>query len=426
MAESSRASQALNNAAQQAISRCLQLASCTEEPGRITRRFLTEPVHQAHQLVRQWMNQAGMRSWVDAAGNVIGVQGDHETQQGWGKRTILIGSHLDTVPNAGAYDGVLGVMIGLAVAQRFQNEQLPVSITVVGFSEEEGVRFAQPYLGSAALAGTFPPAWLGLTDSSGQTVAEVIRAFGLPSEKIPEAAISHDRVCVYVEPHIEQGPILAAKNLAVGAVTSIIGQTRLLVRFTGEAGHAGTTPMEYRRDALVAAAQWTLEVQQMGRSIAGLRATVGRLNVSPNATNVIPAEVTMSLDLRHAEDALRLECVERLLETALAIAERSQMCFEILQRSDSRSVAAATAMVQQLVGAMQDEGQAVWEMTSGAGHDAVIMGERFPMAMLFIRHPGGISHHPDEHVEVADVQVAIDVLTRFIQRIAILESGATS
>ncbi len=278
----------MNNAAQQAIYRCLRLAECTEEPGRITRRFLTPPFREVHELIQQWMQDAGMRSWIDAAGNLIGVQGDQMTKQGWTKPTILIGSHLDTVPNAGAYDGILGVMIGLAVAERFQNIDLPVSISVVGFSEEEGVRFAQPYLGSAALAGHFPSHWLSLRDQVGKTVDEVLRDFGLSSELISAAAIPVDKVRAYVEPHLEQGPLLESKRLPVGVVTSIIGQTRLLVRFKGEAGHAGTTPMNMRRDALVAAAEWTVQVHRLGQSVADLRATVGRLNVSPNASNVIP------------------------------------------------------------------------------------------------------------------------------------------
>ncbi len=366
-----------------------------------------------------------MRSWIDAAGNLIGVQGDQSASRGWNKPTILIGSHLDTVPSAGAYDGILGVMIGLAVAERFQSSDLPVSISVVGFSEEEGVRFAQPYLGSAALAGSFQPHWLTLQDQAGQTVDDVLREFGLLPELIPAAAIPADKVRVYVEPHLEQGPVLEAKRLPVGVVTSIIGQTRLLVRFKGEAGHAGTTPMNMRRDALVAAAEWTVQIHRLGRSIADLRATVGRLNVSPNASNVIPAEVTMSLDLRHADDPTRLSSVEQLLQQAIQIGQQANVEFEILQRTDSRSVHAAPQMVQCLSQSIIEAGYEPMQMTSGAGHDAVMMGERFPMTMLFIRHPGGISHHPDERVDVEDVQVAIDVLSRFVQRIALSESGVT-
>lgn len=371
------------------------------------------------------MHDAGMRTWVDAVGNLIGVQGDHALSERWSKPTILIGSHLDTVPNAGAYDGILGVMIGLAVAEHYRDQDLPISISVVGFSEEEGVRFAQPYLGSAAMAGSFPPQWLQLQDQAGESVAEVIRQFGLSPESIALAAMPVDKVRAYIEPHLEQGPVLESKGLPVAVVTSIIGQTRLLVRFKGEAGHAGTTPMNLRRDALVSAAEWTVQVNRMGRSVADLRATVGRLNVTPNASNVIPAEVTLSLDLRHADDALRLSSVEQLLQQAVQISQDENVEFEVLQRSDSCSVKAAASMVASLTDSIVDGGLEPLAMTSGAGHDAVVMGQRFPMAMLFIRHPGGISHHPDERVNVEDVQVAIDVLTRFVKRLALTESRVT-
>jgi len=371
------------------------------------------------------MNAAGMRTRIDAAGNLIGSLSSPDKKNASPPKRFLLGSHLDTVPNAGAYDGILGVMIGLAVAEHFASltTALPFSIDVIGFSEEEGVRYAQPYLGSRSIAGSFDTSWLERVDEQGVSMREAIQAFGLDPNDIPTAAISPTEVIGFVEAHIEQGPVLERLDHAVGIVTSIVGQSRLTVEFKGEAGHAGTMPMMPRRDALVGASRLVGQVRDTGCGIEGLRATVGRMMVSPNASNVIPAAVELSLDVRHASDAVRLQAVDDLIAAGQRIAAEDDLRFMILHRSDSPSVAVSPRLESLLIRSVEAMGIHNTRLPSGAGHDAVVMGQRFPMAMLFIRHPDGISHHPDERVDVADVAVAIDVLIDFITRLAAEEAA---
>ena len=378
-------------------------------------------MREVHAIIRHWMSESGIESRVDAAGNLIGrlsANAPSISAQLPIRRVLMIGSHLDTVPNAGAFDGILGVMIGLAVAESFNERSLPFAIDVVGFSEEEGVRYAQPYLGSRAIAGTFDSTWLDRVDEAGIPMKTAILEFGLDPEKISAAAIQPQTIIGFIETHIEQGPVLERLGKPVGVVTSIVGQSRLVVCFEGEAGHAGTMPMFPRRDALVTAARWIQQVKQTGCSIEGLRATVGRVQVSPNASNVIPAYVELSLDVRHPSDAVRIKAVEDLVDAATGFAIEDDLRFTVLQRSDSPSVAVSPRLESLLAECVESKGIEVVRLPSGAGHDAVVMGQCFPMSMLFIRHPKGISHHPDEYVDVEDVGVAIEVLIEFVDRLA--------
>jgi allantoate deiminase len=385
-------------------------------------------MNAVHALLRRWMEAANMSVRIDHAGNLIGRRAasssiTHNATANEPK-VLLIGSHLDTVPNAGKFDGILGVLIGLAVVEATRELALPFAIDVIGFSEEEGVRYALPYIGSRALAGVFEAAWLDRQDENGISLREAIIAFGLDPDLIPQAAYATDHVLGFVEAHIEQGPVLERAGLPVAAVTSIVGQSRLVVRFGGEAGHAGTMPMELRRDALVGAAKWIQAVQSTGLDTEGLRATVGRISAFPNASNVVPDRVDLSLDVRHALNSTRLAAIDRLLQTGRHIADADGLTFEVIQRGDSDSVNVCPRLESLLSdciaarGAVPNEGGGPLRMASGAGHDAVIMGSRFPMAMLFIRHPGGISHHPDERVDHADVEIAIEVLVDFIKHLA--------
>jgi len=353
---------------------------------------------------------------VDASGKAEKAGTDSESS------VLIIGSHLDTVPNAGKYDGILGVMLGLAIVERLGERSLPFAIDVIGFSEEEGVRYATPYLGSRGAAGNFDSTWLGLFDPSGVSMREAMIGFGLNPTEIDLAAYSPENVIGFLEPHIEQGPVLERAGLPVGIVSQIVGQSRLVLHFRGEAGHAGTTPMSPRRDALVPAARLIAAVQETGRRNEGMRATVGQVVVHPNASNVIPAEVSLSIDLRHGNNSIRLQAVDELVRLAASFASDDGVDFGVTRRNHTESVSVSPRMTSSLCGAVRDAGIRPLEMVSGAGHDAVVMASRFPVSMLFLRHPGGISHHPDERVNVDDVAVAIDVLEKFISRLAIEET----
>jgi allantoate deiminase len=385
----------------------------SEEPGCITRRFLTPPVNEVHALLRARMESLGMTVRTDAAGNLRGLwqpQGAH------GKRLIL-GSHIDTVPNAGAYDGVLGVALALEWLQIAQELNLPLSIEVIAFSEEEGVRFGVPFIGSRAVAGRFDPALLVLKDRDGVTLADAIRDFGLDPDKIDDAALDAD-VLGFMEIHIEQGPVLESEGLSVAAVSGIVGQTRLSVEFTGHANHAGTTPMNLRHDALAGAAEWISAVEALAQKTDGLIATVGKIGAEPNAANVIAGAVRVSLDVRHADDRARRGAVESILAQAQAIALKRRLALESTHQMDQPAVPMDEWLTACLVDAIAAVGMQEKRMTSGAGHDAMVMAARIPAAMLFLRSPGGISHHPDEAVREEDVEATLKVGHGFLERLA--------
>lgn len=374
------------------IHRCLTLARSTEEPGHITRTFLSPPMCQVHHNVRRWMEEAGMRVSVDAVGNIRGVYGT-------GPR-LMIGSHLDTVPHAGPFDGILGVMIGIGLVEQGP----PFSIEVVGFSEEEGVRFRVPFIGSRAVAGD---------PVMDEAVLEAIRAFDLDPAEIPGAEMD-EAVKGYLEFHIEQGPVLDERNLALGVVEEIVGQIRADVEFQGKAGHAGATPMTGRGDALAAAAEWIAVVEKTALE-QGVVATVGRLEVQPGAVNVIPGFARATLDLRHKSATKMMAAVELLQRSAEEIAKRRKIGGWWELRSTQAPVQMDRVMTSVLASAVRAAGHQPFRLPSGAGHDAMILARRVPAAMLFLRSPGGISHHPDERVAEEDVEAALAVGKRFLE-----------
>ena len=399
--------------AQRAIAECRTIAAMSEEPGRTTRRFLTPPMHDVHAHLRVRMEAMGMNVAIDAVGNLRGQWRPASA----GSQRILLGSHIDTVPNAGAFDGVLGVTVALEFVAIAQELDLPLAIEVIAFSEEEGVRYGVPYFGSRAVAGRFDKALLNLTDPEGITVESAVRSFGLNPDFIDEAAVNDDAAC-FVEIHIEQGPLLEAESLRVAAVTSIVGQSRLSLTFTGHANHAGTTPMHLRRDALAAAAEWIGAVEAIAQQTLGLAATVGRINVEPNVGNVVPGVAQVSLDARHAHDAIRVSVVEVLVTSAREIASRRGLALDRNDRLDQPAVPMDERLTAYLVSAIEAAGYAPKSMTSGAGHDAMVMATRLPTAMLFLRSPGGISHHPDEAVLEEDVEAALHVGREFLRHLA--------
>lgn len=407
-------------AARRVIARCREIATYTEVPGETYRPFLCGSARSVQDLLRGWMRHAGMEPRLDDAGNVRAVYPGILA----GASRLLIGSHLDTVPNAGAFDGILGVVLGVAVVEELRGERLPFDVEVIGFSEEEGVRFARPFLGSLALAGMLEPHLLALTDRTGVSVENALRTFGLDPSRLHSAAAGQPAMG-YLEIHIEQGPVLDSEDRELGVVDTIIGQTRLLLTFTGQSNHAGTTPMTLRRDPVAAAAAWIGLVEAKARTTDGLVATVGRLEASPGADNVIAGKVTATLDVRHAEDRTRTEAVEELKESAEAAARKRGVALVVETTLEQAAVPMASGMTEALAASAERAGYTAKRMTSGAGHDAMVLAERMPAAMLFVRSPGGVSHHPEERVLEGDVAAAIATVMDFMRhfRVTAKRSG---
>jgi allantoate deiminase len=391
------------------IERCRLLAQFSEEPGFTTRTFLSEPMHAVHAHLRAWMERVGMSVSVDHAGNLRGLYPSNWPADRPSARRLFIGSHLDTVPRAGAFDGILGVVLAISLVELLDARRLPFAIEVIGFSEEEGVRFGVPFIGSRALIGD-------IDDQLLRMIADAIAAFGLDPSRIGEARVSGDALG-YLEFHIEQGPVLDSLRLPLGVVEAISGQSRLDVVFQGQANHAGTTPMNLRHDALAGAAEWITTVEREARAIPGAVATVGRMDVSPGAGNVIPGSARTSLDVRHSDDHVRHHLVTRLLQCAEQIAARRCLTASWEQHLDQATVAMDSALVRMLERAVANSGRAIHRMPSGAGHDAMIVARRMPAAMLFLRSPGGISHHPDESVLAEDVAAALEVGMGFLEQL---------
>jgi allantoate deiminase len=402
-------------AARLVLERCDALAGFSEERDRLTRRFATPALRAAGEAVAGWMREAGMETRRDAIGNVVGRLQAGQAQ------TLILGSHLDTVRGAGRYDGMLGVLVALACAERLRaaGRDLPFALEVVGFADEEGVRYGTAYLGSAVLAGGFDPAWLDRRDEDGVTMRDAIRGWGGEPDRLADDRRAPGGLLGYCEVHIEQGPLLEVHDLPVGVVSAIAGQTRVRLAFEGTAGHAGTVPMALRRDALGAAAEWILAVEAAARHSDALVATVGQAAVLPGAANVIPGRVELSLDVRSGDDDARRVAVAALRERAEAIAAARgglRVAWERVQ--DTAAVACSPELTDALAEAVAAGGHAVARLASGAGHDAVMMSRVAPVAMLLVRCAGGVSHNPAESVQAADVAVAIATVDRFLARLA--------
>ncbi|HEX2852409.1 MAG TPA: allantoate amidohydrolase [Opitutaceae bacterium] len=400
-----------------------ELGRISDEPGRLTRTFLSPAMRRANRQVGKWMREAGLAVRVDGVGNLIGRLASRNPKA----KTLLIGSHLDTVRNAGKFDGALGVLLPIvALAELRQRKvKLPFHVEVLGFSEEEGVRFASAYLGSKGYAGQLSASELKHRDARGISIAQALAQFNGGSFSPPRAARKQSNLLGYFEVHIEQGPVLEKEKLAVGVVSAIAGQTRGKVRFRGKAGHAGTTPMTLRRDALAGSAEFVLAVETLAQSSPGLVATVGVLEVPGAAPNVVPGETTLTLDVRHARDGAREAAVESCLLAAQEIARRRKLRFDWQRTQQNGAVACApvlAALLAQSVRAVQGRSLS---LVSGAGHDAVVMSALTPVAMLFVRCREGLSHHPDEHASPADVAVALRVAENFIERLARNASAKT-
>ncbi len=398
--------------AEKTIARCRKLASFTEEPGRITRTFLSPPMRECHREIASWVEPLGARVQIDAAGNFRAYYGAAERNA----PRLLIGSHLDTVPDAGAFDGVMGVVLGVTLVDRLRGERLPFGIEVVGFSEEEGVRFNTPFIGSRALMGTLDDEILARQDAHGISVREAIENFGLKPNEIPQARLQHD-VLGYIEFHIEQGPVLEELDLPLGVVEGLAGQTKMEFVFSGRANHAGTTPMHLRRDAVAAAAEWITSVERQAQRVPGLVATVGAVEAKPGATNVIAGEARASLDVRHRADDGRAGAVETIVRLAEQIAVRRGLSVRYEMKASQPAVAMDARLVGEIEEAIRRSGCEPHRLVGGAGHDAMILAAKVPAAMIFVRTPGGISHSPEESVRVEDVEKAIEAGAHLLERL---------
>ena len=396
------------------VALCDELALHSSQPDGLTRIFLSPEQAAASQLVLAWMRDAGMHARVDAIGNVVGRYEGTET----GAPCLMLGSHLDSVRDAGKYDGPLGVVTAIECVRALhaRGQRLEFAVEIYGFADEEGVRFGATLLGSRAVAGTFRPANLEARDGGGITMRQAMEDAGLDPDQLPAAIRRRDEVLAYVELHIEQGPVLEAEGLPLGVVTAINGQSRYRIEIAGMAGHAGTVPMgSMRRDALAGAAECVLAVERICGAVPELVGTVGSIEALPGAVNVIPGRARFTLDVRSPHDDMRRRAVGELLATFASICEQRHLSLSHHVMLESRVAQCAPWLMTQLDAAVAADGIAVRRLPSGAGHDGMAMIDVTDIGMLFVRCKGGISHHPAESVTAADVAAGARALLRFIE-----------
>ena len=393
--------------AERVMRRCEALAAVSESGDYIERTYLSDSHKRANAIVEGWIAEAKAEHWQDAVGNVWGRLPSQEADS----KTLILGSHLDTIVDAGKYDGILGVLMAVELLHllRSQSIALPFNIDVVGFCDEEGVRFGATLLGSYAIADRWKDDWLDLTDVNGVSIAEAMTSFGLDSTKVSDAAIPRENLAGYLEVHIEQGPVLDRANLPVGVVTAIAGARRFNFVIEGESGHAGTVPMEMRKDALVGACLCVQEVEKAA-NLYDVVATVGDINCHPGAVNVVPGNVQFSLDIRSARDKTRDAAFAWLTDRFDSILNSRDLAMSWQEIHKAPSVACSSKWQRTLEKSIADCNLEVLSLPSGAGHDAMAMENITPLGMLFVRCKDGISHHPAESIMVQDVEVAMEVL----------------
>ena len=393
--------------AERVMRRCEALAAVSESGDYIERTYLSDSHKRANAIVEGWIAEAKAEHWQDAVGNVWGRLPSQDADS----KTLILGSHLDTIVDAGKYDGILGVLMAVELLHllRSQSIALPFNIDVVGFCDEEGVRFGATLLGSYAIADRWKDDWLDLTDVNGVSIAEAMTSFGLDSTKVSDAAIPRENLAGYLEVHIEQGPVLDRANLPVGVVTAIAGARRFNFVIEGESGHAGTVPMEMRKDALVGACLCIQEVEKAA-NLYDVVATVGDINCHPGAVNVVPGNVQFSLDIRSARDKTRDAAFAWLTDRFDSILNSRDLAMSWQEIHKAPSVACSSKWQRTLEKSIADCNLEVLSLPSGAGHDAMAMENITPLGMLFVRCKDGISHHPAESIMVQDVEVAMEVL----------------
>lgn len=406
---------ATSPAARDLVRRLDELGTVSDEEGRLTRTFLSPAMRRANARVGGWMAEAGLAVREDGYGNLLGRLESSTPGAG----TLLLGSHLDTVRDAGRFDGALGVLLPIAAVEelRARGLALPFHLEVIGFSEEEGVRFSSSYLGSKGYCGRLRASDAKLADPEGVTLRQALAAAGLPPAS-PRPAHHSGELLGYLEVHLEQGPVLEARGLALGVVSAIAGQTRCTLTWRGRAGHAGTTPMPLRRDALAGAAELTLAVEALARAARPLVATVGALAIPSGAANVIPGEVVHSLDVRHPEDGARLAALATLRRRAEAIARRRKLDLAWRVTQENGAVPCSPELSARLARSVRAVQGKSLSLPSGAGHDGVIVSSLAPVAMLFVRCREGLSHHPRELVAPRDVAAALRATVHFLEGLA--------
>ena len=385
----------------------LRLAAISAEPQRLVRLYLTPEYRRAADLVARWMREAGLEVFEDSLGNVRGRAGE-------GPR-LLIGSHIESVVDAGRYDGTLGVVAGILAYDALvsANAKPRFGIELIAFGDEEASRFPTTLSTSAALAGHFDPKTLTLKDAAGVSYAEALRAYGKNPDDVASVALKPREAAAYVELHIEQGPVLEADGQPLGVVTAMVGQTRLSIEVKGEAGHAGTVPMNLRRDALAGAAEMTLLAEKIGQS--GVVTTVGVIEAKPGAVNIIPGSARFTLDLRAASNETRNKAIAAFRHECVEIAARRKLEIAIALTHEIPTTPCDARLQDQLAAAIEAVGGKPVRLPSGAGHDGMSMAKLCPIAMMFVRCMGGVSHNPAEYASPQDMGLAIAALVRFIE-----------
>ena len=394
-----------------------RLAEWSEMPGGLTCTYFTPAHRSVAAEIGRLMREAGLNVHSDAVGNVVGRYAADNPAA----RALIVASHYDTVRNAGKYDGRLGVLTGLLVAEELvrRRAKLPFHLDLVAFSEEEGVRFRSSFLGSSALAGRFNPSLLERCDEDGRVLADVLREAGLDPAQIPALALRPDALAGYLEVHIEQGPVLLEEGLPLGIVSAIAGSVRCMVSITGAAGHAGTVPMERRHDAAAAAAELVLYVERRCRQAPTLVGTVGELAVPNGAVNIIPGRCQLTLDIRAADNAIRDAAVTDVMGEMRRIAERRGVTIESREVQRTKAVQCSPRLQAVLADAITRAGVAPRRLPSGAGHDAMMFDGVTDLAMLFVRcGNGGVSHSPREIITAEDADLAVHVLLDAVLHLA--------
>jgi allantoate deiminase len=406
----------VGSAAERVVERCGLLATFTDQPGEVTRVFCSPAMKMAHETISGWMQAADMNCELDAVGNLIGKFGSHENE----RPIFVIGSHLDTVINAGRFDGTLGALLGLAVVEviREANMELNFDVHVVGFSEEEGVRYSFPFIGSLGIVGQLDSTALSCVDADQVSMKDALAQFGCDVDQINSASYQDRPVVGFMEAHIEQADLLQESDVSVGVVSAIAGQTRATIKLLGQAGHAGTLLHDRRRDALAGAAELILKIESIGQQTPGLFATVGKVDAQPGLSNVISGQTELRLDLRHESDEIRKSAFDKIKSSIKSIADSRNLEAHIESAHHTPATPMNDDLTEQVNLAVGDAGLPAKSMVSGAGHDAMIMARIAPSCMLFVRCRDGISHHPDEYVSPEDIFAVLKVMVQSLIRIS--------